>query len=432
MTMVVFGAKHFAHVERPGIGIVKTALEMTSSVNERKQMRTLTLRIRLIFTELPRLMTLSGIGGGGDPRQEDDLAALQLRLAKRWGKHVYPSSQRHALSTLKSVSGFMFITHIHVLQCPSYADDRFVRILGRDVPVVFSAPSKRGVRNIVHAEFFDFLHTPEVVVAATIQSPESMPTSHAERPDDLTWDPGDDDHDDDEDRDDDDRHESLCSCGVSSGVAVRLSRCIPTSFHEPHCTVQVRPRESSESFESSEPSEPSEQPELPCVVLRTFRSTPSALVMDGDGGEHATDHSTWTPFEWSTMTLTRDVQLDARKLMLPNATLCTHAPLYERCAMWIRRVARRPQSYVWTFHQGAVFNIVGTLGDNWILSPTRCESCGDEQIAFGQSVCEPCALMWKIDAAPLMVATVHPFYLFPMSLAASSGPQCNVPLIRGG
>jgi hypothetical protein len=30
--------------------------------------------------------------------------------------------------------------------------------------------------------------------------------------------------------------------------------------------------------------------------------------------------------------------------------------------------------------------------------------------------------MWEIDAAPLMVATVHPFYLFPMSLVASSEP----------
>jgi len=414
--MVVFGVKHFAHVERPGIGIVKTALEMTSSVNERKQMRTLTLRIRLIFTELPRLMTLSGIGGGGDPRQEDELAALQLILAKQWCKNVYPSSQRHAMSTLKSVSGFMFITHIHVLQCPNYADDRVVRILGRDVPVLFSAPLKRGVRNIVHAEFFDFLHTPDVV-AATIQPSEPMPTSHTERPDDPAVDTGyerydddrdddryDDDHDDDHD---DDRDESLCSCGVSSGVAARLSRCIPNSFHEPHCTVHARPRESSE---------------LPCVVLRTFRSPPSARVMEG---EHATDHSTWQPVEWSTLTLTRDVQLDARQLMLPNVTLCTHAPLYERCARWIRRVVRRPQLYSWTFEQDAVFHIVGTFGDNWILSPTRCESCGDEQIAFGRSVCEPCTLMWEIDAAPLMVATVHPFYLFPMSLGASSEPTAS-------
>ena len=77
MTMVLFIKKRFPHMEMPGIEIVKTALDLTSSVNESKEMLSLTLRITLVFTELPRLKTLGGIGGGGDPRLEKELEVLQ-------------------------------------------------------------------------------------------------------------------------------------------------------------------------------------------------------------------------------------------------------------------------------------------------------------------------------------------------------------------
>ena len=413
MTMVLFIKKRFPHMEMPGIEIVKTALDLTSSVNESKEMLSLTLRITLVFTELPRLKTLGGIGGGGDPRLEKELEVLQLLLAKRWGKHVYPSSQRHAMSTLKSVNGFMFITNIHVINCPNYTNDGVIRILGRDVQVEFSIPVRRRVRNIVYATESTMFPTTTQPLAAQGQSEsvvDSVPEQRIERSESTLDDTIDRildyanstlDYTDNtgytqvsctRDSDEDDCG-TLCSCGVSSDVVGNMARCIPISFHEPNCTVHDRPYESSERS-------------CQFVVLRTLRQTPGALT---------TDESMWTRIEWTTITCMMDVLIEARRLLRPNSSFAVYKPLYKRCEKWIRWVVLRPYRYAWTFRQGAVFVIVGTFGDNWIISPTHCSICGDEMTTFGYGACEQCMLIREVDE-PLILEKDHHFYLFPLSL----------------
>jgi hypothetical protein len=416
MTMVIFIPKRFAHLEIPGIEIVQTALDLTSSVNERKQMLSLTLRICLVFTELPLLKTLRGIGGGCDPKLEKELEDLQLILAKRWGKHVYPSSQRHAMSTLKSVNGFMFITNIHVINCPNYTNDGVVRILGRDVQVEFSIPVRRRVRNIVYATESTMFHTTTHPLAvqcpseSVVELLDSVPEPRFERSESTldvtierildyanrTLDYADNTRDTrdsctrDSDEDDD---ETLCSCGVSSGVVGNLARCIPISFHETNCTAHARPYESSERS-------------CQLVVLRTLRQS---------DGAHTTDESMWTRIEWTTIAFTMDVRIEARRLMRPNSSFAVYKPLYKRCEKWIRWVVLRPYRYVWTFRQCAVFVIVGTFGDNWIISPTHCAICGDEMTTFGYGACEQCMFIREVDE-PLILEKIHHFYLFPLSL----------------
>jgi hypothetical protein len=421
-------------MEIPGIEIVKTALDLTSSVNERKQMLSLTLRICLVFTELPLLKTLRGIGGGCDPKLEKELEDLQLMLAKRWGKYVCPSSQRHAMSTLKSVNGFMFITNIHVINCPNYTNDGVVRILGRDVQVEFSIPVRRRVRNIVYASESTMFPTTTQPLAVQGQSElvvDSVPEPCVERSEstlDVTIDrildyanstldyanstldytdntldyanntldyadnTGDTRDSCTRDSDEDD-YGTLCSCGVSSGVVGNMARCIPISFHETNCTIHDRPYESSERS-------------CQFVVLRTLRQS---------AGAHTTDESMWTRIEWTTIAFTMDVRIEARRLMRPNSSFAVYKPLYKRCEKWIRWVVLRPYRYVWTFRQGAVFVIVGTFGDNWIISPTKCSICGDKTTTFGYGACEQCMLIREVDE-PLILEKVHHFYLFPLSL----------------
>ena len=418
MTMVIFAPKRFAHMEIPGIEIVKTALDLTSSVNERKQMLSLTLRICLVFTELPRLKTLRGIGGGCDQKLEKELEVLQLLLAKRWGKHVYPSSQRHAMSTLKSVNGFMFITNIHVINCPNYTHDGVVRILGRDVQVEFSIPVRKRVRNIVYAAestMFPALTTFQQIAAqspesATESATDSVPESHSERTENTLDETIDNilghtqstlDSACTGDSDDDD-YETWCSCGVSSGVVGNMAQCIPISFHDSNCTVHDRPYESSELS-------------CQCVVLGTLRQSP---------GARATEDSVRTPIVWTTITFTMDVRLEARLLLQPNSSLSAHMPLYKRCEKWISWVVRRPYRHVWTFRQDAVFVIVGTFGENWIICPTHCSICGDEMTKFGYGPCEQCMLIREVEE-PLISEKMHHFYLFPWSLGAQKASQAN-------
>jgi hypothetical protein len=99
-----------------------------------------------------------------------------------------------------------------------------------------------------------------------------------------------------------DDYETLCSCDVSSGVVGNMARCIPVSFHDSNCTVQDRPCESSERS-------------CQFVVLRTLRQSP---------GARTTDESMWMRLEWTTITFTMDVRIEARRRMRPIRVLpCT-------------------------------------------------------------------------------------------------------------
>ena len=140
--MIMFLPEHYAQMRKPNMDVVLTALYMASQTTSTTGK--LTLRVGLVFVDLPMLKSLKGIGGGQRTDELSDsqyLADFQYQIAERHSlTGVSRNTQQFAISSGKSTSGFIFITRIYVVNCPRYINEGTVRVLGRDVCVQTIAP----------------------------------------------------------------------------------------------------------------------------------------------------------------------------------------------------------------------------------------------------------------------------------------------------
>jgi len=473
--MILYLPEHYAPMRKPNMDVVLTALYMASQTTSSTGQ--LTLRVGLVFVDLPRLTSLRGIGGGPRTDELSDsqyLADFQYQIAERHARTgVSRATQQFAIASGKSTSGFIFITSIYVVNCPRYVNDVTVRVLGRDVGVQTIAP----LLSVSHTIVARRVSTPrrllrEVGPTPRVVGPRTKPiTIAAYRLLPV-----------------DDRH-----IVVHHAPPMRSDDHANSSAGTVDAYVDARKQTIDQATDASDDA-PTNHTSVPtettvAVACACCKSLPTAVPFASspfaDAPTHAT--ATWTPESctsgisctstcpyrtagveqergseigcdfttqsresapqpprtvairlacaWCTLTdasldsppiqvqtqftlvrMTDDTWVEARRLVLTES-FCACLPLYARCQRWIRRVVRRPGGYTWRLARHSTFVVVGRLGTNWILVPMQCTTCGDDMVTFGYGACDLCTLMRRVDD-PLVSEPCHDFFLLPAVLVA--------------
>lgn len=387
---VLFFPEHYAQIETPGIEIVTTALYMTSQIISRKG--NLNLRINLVFSELPRLTSLRAIGGVDDPPRSDELSDLQFQIAQRHRPHLKRSSQQWAIASSKPATGYIFVTRIYVVNCPSYINDGSVHVLGRAVRVETTRP-------IVT------LHGCSSMVAVPVSNPSLL--LRDVRPE---------------------RRACPCPARRPTVYDVRLGTLMSSEDIQQLADGQpMRPIDdayaddvgtSLETFGDVDAS--TETRAFVCdylgsiptaAAIPTTAESPSATPTSAQPHADASAHSPPPTY----MTMITDVMVRASDLVRSDPQLCAWRPLLRRCQKWIRDVLRNPRLHTWHFAKHTTLIVIGIFGENWILVPARCVRCGDEVYDPRHGICTLCQWMSQVDE-PLIRERPH-FFLLPFALA---------------
>lgn len=379
--MVLFFPEHYAQTETPGIEIVTTALYMTSQIISRKG--NLNLRINLVFSELPRLTSLRAIGGVDDPERSDELSDLQFQIAQRHRPHLKRSSQQWAIASGKSATGYIFVTRIYVVNCPSYINDGSVHVLGRAVRVETTRP-------IVT------LYGCSSMVAVPVSNPSLL--LREVRPE---------------------RRACPCPARRPTVYDVRLGTLMSSediqqlTFHDAYADDAGTPLETFGAVDAS-----TETLAFVCDFpgsIPTATAIPTTVECDFFERRSASDASAHSPPP-TYITMITDVTVRASDLVRSDSQLCAWRPLLRRCQKWIRDVLRNPRLHTWHFAKHTTLIVIGIFGgENWILVPARCVRCGDEMYDPGDGMCTLCQWMSQVDE-PLIRERPHLFML-PFALA---------------